>query len=62
MPPQDWFVKTGGLKDGSGVDPVVEEHDQCGSPVMSDREGLLPAARSLQFLGGERAGVEIGFC
>lgn len=41
-------MKCGSLKDRTGVQPAVEEHDQGRSPVVADRHKLSPSSRVLQ--------------
>ena len=59
VPPQNRFVKARRLEHGSGIDAVIEEHNQCRSPVVPDRVGLFPAAQSWKFVSGEVQGIEI---
>ena len=52
-------MEGGGLPDGAGIDAVVEEHDERGSPVPPDRDRTVPAARPLHLVRREVEGVDL---
>ena len=48
------------LPDRSGIDSIVEEDDQCCSPISSDWPGFVPTARALHLMSREVEGVQLG--
>src|SRR5262245_28700721 len=57
VPPEDRFVEGSGLPDRAGIDAVVEEHDQCGSPVPPHGKRAIPTPGAVHLV---RLAVERG--
>ncbi len=62
MSPEYRLVKSSRPEHRPSIDSIVEEHDQRRSPIVADRESLLPASQLRQLVGGKIQSVEIFFC
>ncbi len=59
VPPENRLMKRGRFENRPSIDSVVEEHDQCRSPVVPNGERLLPTPWPFQLVRGEVERIQI---